>query len=86
VTYSALMVGRELLVIVWKARMFCHIDLSQPLLLEDVPLAVRARMWYMHDGAPAHFSRAVRYVLSNTHHDHGQVEEDSLHGLHAHLT
>jgi hypothetical protein len=49
VTYSALMCGRELLVIVWKARMFCHIDLSQPLLLEDVSLAVRARMWYMHE-------------------------------------
>jgi hypothetical protein len=24
-------------------------------------------MWYMRDGAPAHFSRAVRDVLSNTH-------------------
>jgi hypothetical protein len=30
-----------------------------PKLLEDVPLAVRARMWCMHGGAPAHFSRAV---------------------------
>jgi hypothetical protein len=40
-----------------------------PKLLEDVPLAVRARMWYMHDGAPAHFSRAVRDVLSNKCHD-----------------
>jgi hypothetical protein len=40
-----------------------------PKLLEDVPLAVRARMWYMHDGAPAHFSRAVRDVLNNTYHD-----------------
>jgi hypothetical protein len=35
-----------------------------PKLLEDVPLAVRARMWYMHDGAPAHFSRAMRDVLN----------------------
>jgi hypothetical protein len=41
-------------------------DLSK--LLEDVPLTARARMWYMHDGAPAHFSRAVRDVLSNTCH------------------
>jgi hypothetical protein len=40
-----------------------------PKLLEDVPLAVRARMWYMHDGAPAHFSRAGRDVLSNTYHN-----------------
>jgi hypothetical protein len=35
-----------------------------PKLLEDVPLAARARMWYMHDGAPAHFNRAVRDVLN----------------------
>jgi hypothetical protein len=27
------------------------------------------RTLYMHDGAPAHFSRAVRDVLSNTYHD-----------------
>jgi hypothetical protein len=40
-----------------------------PKLLEDVPLAIRARMWYMHDGAPAHFSHAVRDVLNNTCHD-----------------
>jgi hypothetical protein len=26
-------------------------------------------MWYMHDGAPAHFSLAVRDVLNNTYHD-----------------
>jgi hypothetical protein len=38
-------------------------------LLEDVPLAVRAQIWYMHDGALAHFSRAVRGVLNNTYHD-----------------
>jgi hypothetical protein len=40
-----------------------------PKLLEDEPLAVRPRMWYMHDGAPTHFSRAVRDVLNNTYHD-----------------
>jgi hypothetical protein len=39
-----------------------------PKLLEDVPLAVRAWMWYMHNGAPAHFSRAVRDVLRNIYH------------------
>jgi hypothetical protein len=26
-------------------------------------------MWYMHDGAPAHFSRAVRDVLNITYHN-----------------
>jgi hypothetical protein len=40
-----------------------------PKLPEDVPVAVRAWMWYMHYGALAHFSLAVRYVLNNTYHD-----------------
>jgi hypothetical protein len=38
-------------------------------LLEDVPQAVRAGMWYMQDCALAHFSPAVRDVLNNTCHD-----------------
>jgi hypothetical protein len=40
-----------------------------PKLLEDVPVAVRARMWYTHNGVPAYFSRGVRDVPSNTDHD-----------------
>jgi hypothetical protein len=40
-----------------------------PQLLGDLPLTVRARMWYTHDGALAHFSRAVLDVLGNTYHD-----------------
>lgn len=35
------------------------------LLLEEVPVGVRQRMWFMHDGAPAHFSRLARDWLSN---------------------
>lgn len=35
-----------------------------PELLEDVPLAVRHRMWFQHDGAPPHFFRAVRTHLN----------------------
>ena len=31
------------------------LDLTLPQLLEDVPLNIRRRMWYQHDGAPAHF-------------------------------
>ena len=31
-----------------------------PELLEDVPLDVRRRMWFQHDGAPAHSTRIVR--------------------------
>jgi hypothetical protein len=40
-----------------------------PKLLEVAPQAARARMWYIHDGAPAHFSRAVRGVLNSTYYD-----------------
>jgi hypothetical protein len=40
-----------------------------PDVLEDVPLAVRARMWYMHISGSAHFSRAVRGIFSSTYHN-----------------
>jgi hypothetical protein len=40
-----------------------------PKLLEGLPLAVRVRMWYIHDGAAARFSHALRDVLNNTYHD-----------------
>jgi hypothetical protein len=40
-----------------------------PQLLQYVLLAVRSRMCYMHDGAPAQFSRTVLDVLNNTCHD-----------------
>lgn len=38
---------------------------SLPELLEDVPLNVRRNMWFLHDGAPAHFSHLVREHLNN---------------------
>jgi hypothetical protein len=37
------------------------------LLHVDLPQSVKARKWYMHEGAPAHFSPARRDVLSNTY-------------------
>jgi hypothetical protein len=36
---------------------------------EVVPLTARALMWYLHDGAPANFSHAMREVLNNIYHD-----------------
>jgi len=36
-----------------------------PELLENVPLAIRRNMWYMHDGPLAHFSVNVRRWLKN---------------------
>lgn len=35
-----------------------------PLLLEDVPLGVRRRMWFQHDGAPAHNAVNARQHLN----------------------
>jgi hypothetical protein len=34
-----------------------------PTLLEDLPFAIRAHMWFMHDGASPHFSITVREFL-----------------------
>lgn len=36
-----------------------------PALLENVPLNVRQHMWFLQDGAPAHFSHLVRQHLNN---------------------
>jgi hypothetical protein len=36
-----------------------------PLLLEDVPLASRVRMWIQHDGAPPHYGREVTTYLNH---------------------
>lgn len=41
-----------------------------PDLLDDIPLEQRLTMWYMHDGAPAHFAVNVR-----THLDHQYGEK-----------
>lgn len=38
-----------------------------PGFLEDVPLAIRDAMWYMHDGAPAHFSQVARDFLTQAY-------------------
>ena len=38
-----------------------------PGFLENVPLALRHAMWFMHDGAPAHFSRVAREFLTQTY-------------------
>ena len=40
-----------------------------PQSLEDVPLATRRAMWFMHDGAPAHFSVVARQFLTATYGD-----------------
>lgn len=37
------------------------------LLLEDLPLILRNEMWYMHDGAPAHFSILAREYLNEVY-------------------
>ena len=44
-------------------RMF--LEVSLPRSLEAVPLGIRRRMWYQHDGAPPHFAGPVRALLTN---------------------
>lgn len=46
-------------------RNFLENDL--PNMLEDVPLNFRARIWFMHDGAPAHFSLIAREFLNEAY-------------------
>ncbi|EFN81251.1 hypothetical protein EAI_03982, partial [Harpegnathos saltator] len=43
---------------------FLETELST--LLQDVPLVTRTRIWFMHNGAPAHFSRPTREYLNYT--------------------
>lgn len=40
-----------------------------PLLLEDVSLELRQRMWLQHDGCPAHYSRLARAILDESYQD-----------------
>ena len=40
------------------------LDRTLPELLEEVPLDIRRRMWFQHDGAPPHFSIVARQVLN----------------------
>lgn len=38
-----------------------------PILLEDVPLALRRSLWFQHDGCPAHYGREVTAHLNRTY-------------------
>ena len=38
-----------------------------PQILENLPLLLRAQMWFMHDGAPPHFSIIARDHLNNAY-------------------
>ena len=46
-------------------RQFLKEDLPQ--LLQEVPLMTRHSMWFMHDGAPEHFSITVRQYLDRVY-------------------
>src|SRR5678816_2810305 len=46
-------------------RQFLEHDL--PTLLEDIPLQLRSKMYFMHDGAPAHFSLVARNYLNTVY-------------------
>ena len=40
-----------------------------PEMLENVPLQVRQRLWFQHDGVPAHFALDVWEYLNNVFHN-----------------
>lgn len=46
---------------------YCHLLEELPVLLEDVPIQVRQHLWFMHDGAPAHFSIRARSHLDEVY-------------------
>ena len=37
-----------------------------PGLLEDIPLMIRSKMYFQHDGAPPHYTRHVREYLNES--------------------
>ncbi|KAJ4444490.1 hypothetical protein ANN_06282 [Periplaneta americana] len=39
---------------------------SKAKLLENIPVNIRERIWFQHDGAPPHFDRRVRNHLNAT--------------------
>lgn len=43
------------------------IEHELPALLEDIPIIMRNQLWFMHDGAPAHFSRTAREYLDRVY-------------------
>lgn len=46
-------------------RRYHHFLVHQlPDLVETIPIGIRQRMWFMHDGAPGHFSHLARNYLS----------------------
>ena len=51
-----------------------------PLLMEEIPLAIRREMWFQHDGAPAHFSLQLRAYLNRVYREKGKGRGDLLRG------
>ncbi|KAJ8891159.1 hypothetical protein PR048_010674 [Dryococelus australis] len=56
-----------------------------PQLLKNLPLYARARMWFMHDDATAHFSLPVRVLLDETFHGRWIVPIANAEVLHQHI-
>jgi hypothetical protein len=64
------------------AQRYCDfLETVLPGLPEDVPLAVRQRLWLQNDGAPAHCGEDVRQWLNATHPEGGVDIECQLYDL-----
>lgn len=47
---------------------YCHfLEEELPQLFDDVPVQIRQELWFMHDGAPAHFSNNARRYLDEVY-------------------
>ena len=51
-----------------------------PLLMEEIPLAIRREMWFQHDGAPAQFILQVRAHMNRVYREKWKRRVDLLHG------
>jgi hypothetical protein len=53
-----------------------------PDLLENISIVRRNRMWFQHDGCPAHNASITRQILDQKFHKVGSVVVQILNGLH----
>jgi hypothetical protein len=64
------------------AERYCDfLETVLPRLLEEVPLAVRQRLWFHHDGVPAHYGEDIQQWLNATYPERWIGRGGQLHSL-----
>ena len=46
-------------------KVYLYLQEELPRTLEDVPLSIRGRVYFLHDGTSLHFSRVVKNFVKN---------------------